>query len=105
MNDKINLDLKVYEDLIRDRETLRALEAGGVDNWDGYDFALEEIHKRREFEDRIEDEINSLFGELAEDIDAPAGWQAGYGIVGGDSHRKVFSFLDSVDEIKKEMGL
>lgn len=105
MNNKINIDLKVYEDLIRDRQTLEALEAGGVDNWDGYDFAMEGIRKRREFEDRLEDEINSLFEDLVEDIDAPAGWQAGYGICGDGAHRKVLSFLDTVEGIKKELGL
>lgn len=105
MSDKINIDLALYEDLIRDRQTLEALEAGGVDNWGGYGIALEGINKRREFEDRLEDEINSLFGDLSEDIDAPAGWQAGYGICGDGAHRKVLSFLDTVDEIKKELGV
>lgn len=105
MNEKITIDYKVYEGLVQDRETLRALEAGGVDNWEGFEFAMEEIQKRRALKDRLEDEINSLFGDLAEDIDAPAGWQAGYGICGDGAHRKVFSFLDAVEEIKKELGL
>ena len=28
-----------YEELVRDQEFLRALEAAGVDNWEGYDIA------------------------------------------------------------------
>jgi hypothetical protein len=27
---------------------LSALEAGGVDNWDGYDWAMESLHKENE---------------------------------------------------------
>lgn len=30
-----------YEDLLRADKFLTALENAGVDNWDGYDFALE----------------------------------------------------------------
>lgn len=104
MNDKITIDYKTYEELIQDREALQALEKAGADNWEGYGFAMEEIHKSRALKDRLEDEINELFGDLAEDIDAPAGWEAGYGICGDGAHRKVFSFLDAVDEIKKELG-
>ena len=32
---------KEYTNLINDRNKLRALEATGVDNWEGYDIAME----------------------------------------------------------------
>lgn len=31
-----------YEGLLEDERVLSALEAGGVDNWSGYDFAMED---------------------------------------------------------------
>jgi hypothetical protein len=30
-----------YESLLKDRDKLRALEGAGVDNWEGYDIAME----------------------------------------------------------------
>ena len=30
-----------YESLLQDRMKLRALEGAGVDNWEGYDIAME----------------------------------------------------------------
>ena len=35
----------------RKLEKLSALEAGGVDNWDGYDFSMEELSAQWEEED------------------------------------------------------
>jgi hypothetical protein len=37
----IMVDLKEYEQLVRDAEWLRYLEDAGVDNWIGIDFAHE----------------------------------------------------------------
>lgn len=33
-----------YEDLLRSEAMLEALRASGVDNWDGYDFAIDDYH-------------------------------------------------------------
>lgn len=38
----ISISVKKYESLLADRKTLRALEAGGVDNWEGYSFCFED---------------------------------------------------------------
>lgn len=32
-----------YNGLIQDQNVLRALEGAGVDNWDGYDYAMENV--------------------------------------------------------------
>lgn len=48
----IELTQEEYNQLIRDQRFLRALEAAGVDNWEGYDIAkdiLEERPKRDKF--------------------------------------------------------
>lgn len=44
MNDSentITIPLKEYNQLIHDQEFLQALQAAGVDNWEGYDYAWE----------------------------------------------------------------
>ncbi len=37
----VNVAKSVYDDLIEASLKLRALEAAGVDNWEGYDSAME----------------------------------------------------------------
>lgn len=37
----VTVDLEDYEELVERDAFLSALEAAGVDNWDGYDFAQE----------------------------------------------------------------
>jgi len=37
----VTITLSEYNELIEDQNFLRALEAAGVDNWEGYDFAEE----------------------------------------------------------------
>lgn len=39
----ITISLEEYQDLRRRSKFLFCLEAAGVDNWDGYDYALEEF--------------------------------------------------------------
>lgn len=36
-----------YESLKRQEEILEALYAGGVDNWEGYGYSLDEFQKRK----------------------------------------------------------
>ena len=41
MEETITISKKEYESLLEDSEKLSALEAAGVDNWEGYDNAME----------------------------------------------------------------
>lgn len=43
MEETITIAKKLYEELIDDSEFLEALRSAGVDNWDGYSFALEAL--------------------------------------------------------------
>jgi hypothetical protein len=64
---------------------LLALEGGGVDNWEGYDFALEEYYKDIEEEEKIDalfEEIETAFFEGAYE---PS--ERGAGIAPGDDAR------------------
>lgn len=42
----ITISKKEYDQLIERSETLAALEAAGVDNWEGYDYAMEFIKEK-----------------------------------------------------------
>lgn len=97
---KINKDR--LKQLFEAEEQLQALHAAGVDNWDLYPEAVSELFKKREREERVEEEIETLLRDLAEHIDAPAGWQAGYGICGDEPLEIVKRFLETVEEIKTE---
>lgn len=37
----VTITKEEYEELLNDRRVLVALEMAGVDNWDGYDYAME----------------------------------------------------------------
>jgi hypothetical protein len=41
--DMISISKERYDELIAVEEKLSALECAGVDNWEGYDFAMEDI--------------------------------------------------------------
>lgn len=46
----ITLSEKEYADLLEARLFLNALRSAGVDNWEGYDYALELYDEQREQE-------------------------------------------------------
>ena len=41
MNENITIPVKVYERLLKAEEKLLCLEGAGVDNWEGYSYAME----------------------------------------------------------------
>lgn len=41
--DEVTITREQYEILLHDSKILQALFAAGVDNWEGYDFAMEEV--------------------------------------------------------------
>jgi hypothetical protein len=51
-NMKLNITIskKEYESLLEDSEKLSALEAAGVDNWEGYDNAMEMMEDMEDIE-------------------------------------------------------
>ncbi len=40
---EVTITREEYDSLLEDSEFLRALFSAGVDNWEGYEFALEDI--------------------------------------------------------------
>lgn len=43
MQENILVPKGEYENLVEDQKRLRALEAAGVDNWEGYEIAFEDF--------------------------------------------------------------
>ena len=56
LNAKVNIDKNTLLQLIRDSEKLSALEAEGVDNWEGYNLAIRELNTGYQ-KDAITDEV------------------------------------------------
>lgn len=47
LSDNVVLRKRVFEKLVRDADKLDALETAGVDNWEGYEFAMDIYYKKR----------------------------------------------------------
>lgn len=56
LNSKVNIDKNTLLQLIKDSEKLSALEAEGVDNWEGYNLAIRELNTGYQ-KDAITDEV------------------------------------------------
>ena len=50
MEETVTISKKEYESLLEDSEKLSALEAAGVDNWEGYDNAMEMMKDMEDME-------------------------------------------------------
>lgn len=53
MNDEdemITIPKELYDDLIDDQQFLNCLQSAGVDNWEGYDYAVEEYQSMKDDE-------------------------------------------------------
>jgi len=44
----VDIDKKTYDELVKDQLMLRALEACGLDNWEGYNIALDLLQEWEE---------------------------------------------------------
>ena len=44
----ITISKKEYEELLEDQKLLQCLQGAGVDNWDGYDYAMEMMKEMEE---------------------------------------------------------
>ena len=47
----VTISLVKYEGLLAESRLLQALENAGVDNWDGYYYAMDELREAGEFDD------------------------------------------------------
>ena len=68
------------KELNRAEKILRALEGAGVDNWEGYEIAMEDIEKEDEKASLIDNTVQEILEEAAQHIDSDvAGPGTGHG--------------------------
>ena len=48
MEEMVEITITEYRELLADQKKLMALEGAGVDNWDGYDYAMDILNKEDE---------------------------------------------------------
>lgn len=89
---EVKVSASKLKELQRDQAKLRALECGGVDNWEWYDEALKEYRETIEHEENLEDMAEEIMGILSEFVMEPAGRGAGYGYNDG-AYDAVLQFL------------
>ena len=61
---KNELSSKRIIQLLKAEKLLNALEAGGVDNWEGYDESLKDLRKEEEIDNLVVDTIYSIMEEV-----------------------------------------
>lgn len=76
----MTLTAERIRELEKAERKLEALENGGVDNWEGYDFAMEAIRKEEEYDEFMEQIVSDIADAIGECIEEPAGQGCGYGI-------------------------
>jgi hypothetical protein len=91
---KVQIEQKELKRLLRAEAMLNALEAGGVDNWEGYDFSLEEYRNTIQREEDIEELLQEVCNILADAAYEPS--ERGAGIAFRDeSYNLALSTLNS----------
>jgi hypothetical protein len=75
-----NITPERLEELELAARTLAALEALGVDNWDGYDDAMAPIRAEAEHKEFLEDIWSEIQDRISAEIEEPAGRGCGYGV-------------------------
>ena len=77
---KVKIDKRRLRELLQTESKMRALEASGVDNWEGYDIAMEVIEKENEKFTLIDNTVQEILEEAGQHIETNvAGPGTGHG--------------------------
>lgn len=88
------MDNKRQKELLKIEQIWLALQGAGVDNWEGFEIAMERIQKLEEREDLIENTIEEILEVAAENCDInPAGPNTGVGF-----HNSVYEPMELILE-------
>jgi hypothetical protein len=93
------MDKKRIQELEKSEKILKALEAAGVDNWEGYDIAMEPIQKEDELESLLYDKAEEILEVLCGMIEEPAARGAGYGFYHDADDEVVFILRNLIKEL------
>lgn len=96
------MDKQRIKELKKAERILLALEAAGVDNWEGYDIAMEPINKEEEVESLLYAKVEEILEVLCGLVDEPAGRGAGYGF-DSTAEDEVAMVLDDLIREYKEL--
>ena len=109
MTNEVKITKRYLKALERAQAKLQALEAGGVDNWDGYSFALEEFRQEEELDELIAKHVDNICQTVAEDctVEYPSCREAGAAIMFPDGveeqiEKWIRKFLQEAIELKGE---
>jgi hypothetical protein len=78
---------------------MRALEAGGVDNWEFYEVSLETYYKEKENEEKLRDLFREIEEVMMQGVYEPAGSGAGYGLQDHTSEDAFAIFRNGIRDI------
>lgn len=78
MQEKIEYER--LEELLEKERKLEALENSGVDNWEFYDEAMEELKEYERDKEKAENAIEFIEDIIVSNIDSPAGIGCGYSL-------------------------
>lgn len=88
------MDNKRIRELERSERILNALVGAGVDNWEGYEFALEDIEKEDARIEKIEDLVESILEIAGSNADVePAGRGTGVGFH-AEAEEQIFDLIE-----------
>lgn len=105
---QVMISAKRLQQLERSQRIHDALEAGGVDNWEGYGESLKDFRKEEELETLIQDYTNEILQVCSEegDVEYPLGRECGHRLLLGDAEDGVqallHKFMQEVIEANKE---
>jgi hypothetical protein len=91
-----------YNELLDAESKLRALENGGVDNWEFYDESLTGYWEEKEKQKQIETFSESICEIMCEYGEEPAGHGCGYGIKVEGQRKVNEAIIDFVKGYYKE---
>lgn len=78
-----NISTTRIEELLKAERKLQALESGGVDNWSGYEDAMEDLFKEEQIEEVYRGFIEELQCNVLVDnidVDYPVSMEAGHSV-------------------------
>lgn len=94
------IDSSRLRELENAEKKLQALQNGGVDNWEGYDYAMEGFRKEQEFNEKVEEAMDDIETILSLGVDQPAGQGCGYGFYEKSSNEALERLFTLVKELK-----
>lgn len=102
----VEVNTKYLAELERNNRKLKALEQGGVDNWEWYSESLKNFFKEEGQEEVLEDAVDSILEFLCSvaHIYEPAGRGAGYTIELGKRDKDFKQLILSIINLYNTVG-